>query len=204
MKELIAALVKAKQEFSPIVKDRQGVRSKYATLDSVHNSIDKALGNNGLVVVQPMSFQDGQHVLKTVLWHVSGESLESGYYPIPSNPDPQKVGANITYARRYQLCALLGLTADEDTDAESINGNQSNTRENSPRKATSPLVATVKENIADAMDYGMTPDEIRALCSENGLPTSSEKYKTQSQVVSLSGLLQDEIAKRQKAMSTWA
>ena len=182
MKELIKALVAAKKQFKPIEKDKKGARSKYATLDSVYSSIDKALLDNGLVVTQPMAVIDGQHVLQTVIWHESGQSLESDYYPITSNADPQKVGAAITYGRRYQLCAMLGITADEDTDAEGVGASAKSkaTRQPDPAKVESVRKAAkeskpatidskqVAEFLQTAEGNGWTEDGVKGLLEKAG------------------------------------
>jgi hypothetical protein len=52
------------------------------------------------------------------LFHESGEFLTSEY-ELPDIQDSQKKGAALTYARRYTVCALLSITADEDDDANS-------------------------------------------------------------------------------------
>jgi hypothetical protein len=111
MKELIKALIKAKGDFPPIVKDKKGARSRYASLDSVLSAVEPVLLQNGLVVVQAV---EGD-TLKSTLYHVSGDSLSS-VYPLPSSGTAQEFGGAITYARRYSLCALLSVTADEDDD----------------------------------------------------------------------------------------
>ena len=118
MQELIKALIKAKVEFSPIQKDRVNphFKHKYATLDAVLDAVTPALGKHGLAVVQTTALADGKTVLQTHLYHESGECLTSTY-PLPEISDSQKFGAALTYARRYALCAILCVTADEDDDA---------------------------------------------------------------------------------------
>ncbi len=120
MQELIKALIKAKAEFSPIHKDRVNphFKHKYATLDAVLDAVTPALGKHGLAVVQTTALSDGKTVLQTHLYHESGECLTS-VYPLPEISDSQKFGAALTYARRYALCAILCVTADEDDDANS-------------------------------------------------------------------------------------
>jgi hypothetical protein len=124
----LAALTNAKREFTEIRKDKSGPRGKYASLDSVLGATTPALLKNGLVVVQNI-----QHVphdsgsvsvwLETRIFHESGEELPVvSQYPLTTQSDPQKFGAALTYARRYSYCALLGVTADEDDDANSVTG----------------------------------------------------------------------------------
>lgn len=120
MQELILALIKAKAEFSPIHKDRVNphFKHKYATLDAVLDAVTPALGKHGLAVIQTTALVDGKTVLQTHLYHSSSECITS-IYPLPEISDSQKFGAALTYARRYALCAILCVTADEDDDANS-------------------------------------------------------------------------------------
>ncbi len=118
MQELIKALIKAKSEFSNIQKDRVNphFKHKYATLDAVLDAVTPALGKHGLAVVQTTALESNKTVLQTHLYHESGECITS-IYPLPEIGDSQKFGAALTYARRYALCAILCVTADEDDDA---------------------------------------------------------------------------------------
>lgn len=67
---------------------------------------------------------DGKDItVKTILLHSSGENIETGLLkitPAKSN-DPQAMGSCITYAKRYQLGALIGIceSADDDGNAAS-------------------------------------------------------------------------------------
>ncbi|MEH2255276.1 ERF family protein [Nostoc sp.] len=55
--------------------------------------------------------------MQSHLFHESEERITSTY-PLPKIADSQKFGAALTYARRYAVCAILSVTADEDNDAE--------------------------------------------------------------------------------------
>lgn len=113
MKELLTALCKAKQQFKPIAKDKKNphFKSDYASLDSVLASVEPGLLAYELVITS--SVVDGS--LVTRLYHSSGEFLESTF-SLPNLSDPQKVGSAISYYRRYAICGLLSVTADEDDD----------------------------------------------------------------------------------------
>jgi hypothetical protein len=70
-----------------------------------------------LAIIQPMRVEAGSTILITKLIHSSGEFLQSEMI-LPPHADPQKYGSLITYYKRYQLQAMLGIsTADEDDDA---------------------------------------------------------------------------------------
>jgi hypothetical protein len=67
------------------------------------------------------------NALVTTIYHESGESI-SGSHPLPDITDPQKFGSAITYARRYSICAILSITADEDDDANTASDRNSNSK----------------------------------------------------------------------------
>lgn len=123
MNNLIAALIKAKGEFTPILKNKINPfhKSKYADLDSVIDAVTPALCNHGLAIIQLVQIVDGKSVLETCLYHDSGEHISS-IYPLPDVSDSQKFGASITYARRYALSAMLSIAPDSDDDGNSTSG----------------------------------------------------------------------------------
>ena len=87
----------------------------YARLADILPVVRTALAAHGLVVVQAT---DGAGVLTTTLLHRSGEWI-AGDYPLVLDPDPQRQGSAVTYARRYGLLALLSLVGAEDDDGAS-------------------------------------------------------------------------------------
>lgn len=117
MQKLIAALVQAKVEFQPIKKDKLNphFKRKYADLESILRAVEPALLINGLVVSQTLETNEQGTILVSTLWHESGESIKSVYL-LPTTQDSQKFGSALTYARRYSLCALLNVAAEEDDD----------------------------------------------------------------------------------------
>lgn len=131
--KLAEALSKAQGQMSAATKDGKANYGKYATLDSVWDAARKPLADNGLAVTQATDVADDSMVLITTLMHASGEWV-GGVYPVrPVQNTPQGMGSAITYARRYSLSALLGLTADDDGNAAS--GQQSATRQTEQRQS---------------------------------------------------------------------
>lgn len=128
MKNLSQALVKFQSQLKPVNKDSENpfFKSHYADLSSILQSVMPLLSANGLALVQPMKVQDGHTILITKLIHESGESIESEMI-LPPHADPQKYGSLISYYKRYQLQALLGVsTKDEDDDANYVSSLVSN------------------------------------------------------------------------------
>jgi ERF superfamily len=123
MKELLTALVAAKTTFKPIPKDKVNPfhKSKYASLDAVLGAVEPSLLTNGLTLSHTVD--SGR--LITRLYHTSGDFLESSF-SLPELSDPQKLGSIISYYRRYAVCGLLSVTADEDDDGNAAKPSSAN------------------------------------------------------------------------------
>jgi ERF superfamily len=113
---ILPALIAAKKSFTPLKKDKTNPfhKSKYTSLDAVLASVEPALLENGLVLMHKI---DEGHLI-TILYHESGEEMASTI-KLPESIDPQKIGSALTYYRRYAICGLLSICADEDDDAQS-------------------------------------------------------------------------------------
>ena len=91
--------------------------SKYAPLAGIIDATKEALAKNGLSVVQSPAAHGGMLYMSTMLLHTSGEWIESGMLAMtPDKETPQSIGSAITYARRYQLSAILGVSSEDDDD----------------------------------------------------------------------------------------
>lgn len=90
-----------------------GREFKYATLRNIIESIKPALKEKELGFIQ--LGKDG--CLSTLLFHTSGESIESTI-SLPEISNPQDLGKWLTYIKRYQLCSILGIVGEEDTDGQ--------------------------------------------------------------------------------------
>lgn len=118
IKELATALTRFQSQAKPIAKDHANphFKSRYADLNDCWQAIRAPLAEAGLAVAQTTELRDGCTVMITTLIHVSGEWIRGEYPVTPLKADPQSLASAHTYARRYSLCAILGLTATEDDD----------------------------------------------------------------------------------------
>jgi hypothetical protein len=93
--------------------------SRYSTLAACLDACRNQLANNGLAIIQTIRADNADKMyLCTRLVHgMSGEWIESDYPIVCQMDNPQAVGSALTYARRYSLCALVGI-ASEDDDGE--------------------------------------------------------------------------------------
>lgn len=117
--ELFDALSKAQGEFKEAEFDRSGNWGKYATLQSLRNATQEALTKYGLAVKQDPVSVDGKYFIYTTLGHKSGQKSISCMELRVAGPDMQKLGAAITYGKRYAYSSILGIYAEEDDDGDS-------------------------------------------------------------------------------------
>lgn len=114
--KLAEALAKAQGQIENAKKKSANpfFKSRYADLAECLISVKMPLKENGLSFVQCPGF-DGKAVsVTTTLLHTSGEWISSELKLAPTKTDPQSVGSAITYARRYSLCAMVGLSQEDD------------------------------------------------------------------------------------------
>jgi hypothetical protein len=121
--DLADALAKAQKGMDGAKRDgvNPHFRSSYPTLASVWDACREPLANNGLSVVQGASVSDGAVFITTLLLHTSGQWIREVLPMMPQDLKPQSVGSAISYGRRYQLAAMVGI-APEDDDGEAAQG----------------------------------------------------------------------------------
>src|SRR4051794_31470989 len=94
----------------------------YANLKTVTDAVYPVLARFGFMWSTQPDLDEGKPVLRYELTHIShtadNPQQRTGLYPIFGDNKPQALGAAITYARRYALCAVVGLTPDKEDDAE--------------------------------------------------------------------------------------
>lgn len=119
---LVAALLKAKETFDPILKQsenpffkKNGQNSKYADLGTAIKATESSLATNGLAISQ-FPVNDGDRVgVLTLLVHISGEYFgESFTLALGDKQNAQTGVAAVTYARRTGYLAVIGVAAEDD------------------------------------------------------------------------------------------
>jgi hypothetical protein len=114
--EAIKALVSAQSAMTAAHKGKvnPAFRNKYATLSDVMDACLPALRENGFAVVQPIGQDDRGPFVETHILHESGHTFSTRVYLIIGKQDMQGFGSAVTYARRYGLGALAGITDTDD------------------------------------------------------------------------------------------
>ena len=84
----------------------------------------KILGQHEIATVQTTSIDQGAGIinLTTVLAHASGEWIASDWpvCAVSETATPRRMGAALTYARRYALFTLVGIAGEDDLDAPDL------------------------------------------------------------------------------------
>jgi hypothetical protein len=132
---LAAALAKAQAELvnpeksltATITTGRPGEAERtfrYAPLSSGLDIVRKTLGQHEIATMQTTAIDPASGLvnLTTVLAHASGEWIASDWpvCPIAEMASPQRMGAALTYARRYALFTLVGIAGEDDLDAPDL------------------------------------------------------------------------------------
>ena len=139
---LAAALAKAQAELVNPEKSLLGTieadgsggvrRSfRYAPLASGLDIVRKTLGQHEIAIVQTTAIDHDIINLTTVLAHASGEWIASDWpvCGIGATATPHRLGAALTYARRYALFTLVGIAGEDDLDAPDLPTNQTSAPE---------------------------------------------------------------------------
>ena len=136
---LAAALAKAQAEIQNPEKSltatiaspfpREGVRSfRYAPLSSGLDLVRKCLGQHEIATVQATAIDQDNNLIRltTTLVHASGEWVSSDWPVCPASETavPHRMGAALTYARRYALFTLVGIAGEDDLDAPDLRAAQ--------------------------------------------------------------------------------
>ena len=121
IKSLLEGLVKAQAEFTTLPKDKSGYGYKYTDLDTVISTVKPILAKYNIGFMQMLSTLEGNvKAITTRVFNSAGEWIEDTT-PLPDvamakTNAAQNLGAAITYMKRYTLCAMLGISSDEDVD----------------------------------------------------------------------------------------
>jgi ERF superfamily len=97
---------------------------RYAPLSSGLDVVRKTLGQHEIAMVQTTAIDKTAGIvnLTTMLAHASGEWIASDWpvCSIAETANPQRMGAALTYARRYALFTLVGIAGEDDLDAPDL------------------------------------------------------------------------------------
>jgi hypothetical protein len=115
-KSLIATL--------PADRGQQPRTFRYASLAGGLDIVRKTLGRHEIATIQSTAVdpESGTIKLTTTLAHASGEWIASDWpvCALADLPTPHRMGAALTYARRYALFTMVGIAGEDDLDAPDL------------------------------------------------------------------------------------
>src|SRR5262249_4229061 len=123
-----AELINPEKSLAAIIRTGrpgEGERSfRYAPLASGLDIVRKTLGQHEIATIQSTAIDKDAGVvnLTTMLAHASGEWIASDWpvCPVAETANPQRMGAALTYARRYALFTLVGIAGEAYLDARDL------------------------------------------------------------------------------------
>lgn len=219
LNELFSALSKAQGTMESAKKDSDNpfFRTKYADLHSCWQAIRNSFSQNGLSVIQ-LNQEGNKFIIKkdvvdektgdvktietegktikvvTILGHSSGQWISSVTELKPVKTDPQGMGSALTYARRYGLVAIAGISQEDDDGAAGLGTPGSHNPQTQKRPAPRTQLPPAKVSRAQlsrlhaiANQTNWSKDDMkRLLDQEFGLKSSKDlKRDAYDQVVKI-------------------
>jgi hypothetical protein len=156
IEELASAFAAAQGELDDTPKTSKAFNYHYSDLATINRVVRPVLARHGLAVVQHVTGGITEATIETVLMHKSGQWISSGQMAITVEPkkglsQAQCLGSSITYARRYQLSALLAISSHEDDDGASSAPSK---HKEEPKPVTEATVQTVLTGIRAGLKDG--------------------------------------------------
>ena len=156
---LYTDLIEVQKAIPTIAKTSKAVYGNYANFDDIIKIVRPLLNEHNFVLVQKTQTQQGEQFtsigIVTELIHVSGEKITSDPFIVPLQSEKgkslaQTAGSILTYAKRYSLCALLGIATGDDTD-----GNYSmNQQQQSNNYQNAQLTPQLEQNAKNCAAQG--------------------------------------------------
>jgi hypothetical protein len=201
---LIKALCKVQEKITnpPNTATNPFFKSKYAPLPEILKEIRPLLTKEGLVLIQNTGSEliydnaanPYPHIfVKTILFHQSGESYETDkLYLKLDKKTPQGAGSAITYARRYQLTALLGISSEDDDDGNTASINKTNEKveEDTPKKVK-PKSGTKKRKVRRTKENTGKELDIKVLEKKPHIDTAIETLRVSGIQLNLEHILKE-------------
>ena len=124
MKNIYAALLEVQSELKPIIKDETNpfFKSKYFDINGLISELRPLLTKHGLIVMQPLTvikfgepeIDNPRMAIETIICHAESGEAFSRTTTLIETSDVQKLGATITYQRRYALASMFLIDSEDD------------------------------------------------------------------------------------------
>lgn len=205
--KLLSGLMDVQREIPTMPKNAKAYGYKYTDLDTITSVIKPILARHDIAYMQSVGMNEqGQNILTTRIFNRDGEYIEdSTILPIiqgTKNNSAQTLGMSITYMRRYALCAMFGITSDEDVDANTFNAPQPQQAPQNVQTVTNAMNGTVTET----KNIGVEIKKLLESVDANGMAifteNDKERFRAECKSKGLSAVLSDvqnELTRRRNA-----
>ena len=193
--ELLSAIMDVQKEIPTMPKNAKAFNYRYTDLDTITSVLKPILARHEVSYMQFVGMNEqGQNTLTTRVFNRKGEYIEETTV-LPKiesakTNNAQTLGMAITYMRRYALCAMFGITSDEDVDANTVMLTQS---ANIPQ-----TVQTVQNAMGGQVQTQNLGQEIKTLLESkdgNGMLIFTEadkaRYREECKTKGLTVVLED-------------
>ena len=147
-------------------------KSQYVPLENVVEAITETGSPLGISFMQfASSDETGSIEVATLVMHSTGEYIE--FPPVRMKPEsnkPQAVGSAITYAKRYALSAIFGITSDKDDDGNEATGLNKQVEKQQPKKQQTQddVTGTIEKYWNELEKLGVDVAEVKKyLCEKH-------------------------------------
>jgi len=160
--KIAEAIVAVQRTLTTVLKTDQvnagKLHYRFAPLRAIVDLLRPRLAEHGLAIVQLVHVHpEGGPVLVSELLHTSGEWVRAVHPLLGPMQTAQAMGSAITYARRYSLCALLGVVTDDDDDGAAASGYMPPPPPPPPPPAPVALQSYSAEGLVEAMSQTSPP-----------------------------------------------
>lgn len=202
--KLLSGLMDVQREIPTMPKNAKAYGYKYTDLDTITSVIKPILARHDIAYMQSVGMNEqGQNILTTRIFNREGEYIEdSTILPIiqgTKNNSAQTLGMSITYMRRYALCAMFGITSDEDVDANTFNAPQ-------PQQAPQNVQNAMNGTVTETKNIGVEIKNLLESVDANGMAifteNDKERFRAECKSKGLSAVLSDvqnELTRRRNA-----
>lgn len=189
--ELGKSLAKAQETLAKASKDASNdyLNSSYATLASVWDAWQAVGPANGLGVIQTVDGSGGEYEVTTMLTHASGQWIKSVTPILIVKKDMQGLGSAITYARRYGLSAMVGISPEDDdgnTASKSPQTKSAPAKQQKPKEDNYPSPADMAKKdaglVSESIEMCLTCEELDAFWNSGGTKDRRDVIASYSKV----------------------
>jgi hypothetical protein len=206
---LAEAIVRALADLPNIVRDREanipgkdgkpGYSYKYVDLATTIEKVKPVLARWGLALLQDVAGDGKTITVTTTLIHVSGETRTTPELGMAAGATPQATGSAITYARRYQAMAVLGLAPDDDDGQAAAAAPYIERLPIEQRSDVTVSRASAEAYVALCEKRGLTMDHIKAIVQRvTGGRTDQPALVLEAEVDALTAATKDVVERRRQ------